>query len=103
MATDQSSTSNSTSNNETVANGSRSPTEGGFTPAWSQEAEQRIEARRTRVQAAAAEAPRVPPQSHPVTEEIDDDEEEREFLILVLREFQFKVKFYCRRYKAWIG
>ena len=103
MATDQSSTSNSTSNNETVANGSRSPTEGGFTPAWSQEAEQRIEARRTRVQAAAAEAPRVPPQSHSVTEEIDDDEEEREFLILILCELQFKVKFYCRRYKAWIG
>jgi len=77
MATDQS----STSNNETAANGPSSPTEGGFTPAWSQEAEQRTEARRTRVQAAAAEAPRAPPQSHPVTEEIDDDEEESEFQI----------------------
>lgn len=82
MATDQSSPNNSTTNNETVVNGSRSPTEGGFTPAWSQEAEQRIEARRNRVQAAAAEAPRVPPQPHPVTEEIDDDEEESEFSIL---------------------
>ncbi len=79
MATDQSSTSNSTSNNETAANGQRSPTEGGFTPAWSQEAEQRTEARRHRVQAAAAEAPRAAPQPQPVTEEIDDDEEESKF------------------------
>ncbi|XP_046652470.1 presenilin-1-like [Daphnia pulicaria] len=77
MATDQSSTSNSTSNNETAANGPRSPTDGGFTPAWSQEAEQRTEARRHRVQAAATEAPRAAPQPQPVTEEIDDDEEER--------------------------
>ena len=74
MATDQP----STSNNETSANGSRSPTEGGFTPGWSQEAEQRVEARRTRVQIAATENPR--PQPQPVTEEVDDDEEEREFI-----------------------
>ena len=59
--------------------------------------------RELKQEAAAAEAPRVPPQSHSVTEEIDDDEEEREFLILILCELQFKVKFYCRRYKAWIG
>ncbi len=77
MATDQS----SNSNNETNANGSRSPTEGGFTPDWSQEAEQRIEARRTRVQVAATENSRPPPQHQPVTEEIDDDDEEREFII----------------------
>lgn len=75
MATDQS----STSNNEASANGSRSPTEGGFTRAWNQEAEQRTEARRNRIQAAATDAHIAPPQPQPVAEEIEDDEEESEF------------------------
>lgn len=83
MATDQTSTS---SNNEASANGSRSPTEGGFTPAWSQEAEQRVEARRNRVQVASAENPRTHPQPQPVAEEIDDDDEERKPSIGVLVE-----------------
>ncbi|XP_059352217.1 presenilin homolog [Daphnia carinata] len=73
MATDQL----PTSNNEASANGSRSPTEGGFTPTWNQEAEQRTEARRNRIQAAATDVHRAPPQPQPVTEEIEDDEEER--------------------------
>ncbi|KAI9555810.1 putative protease presenilin [Daphnia sinensis] len=73
MATDQL----PTSNNEASTNGSRSPTEGGFTPAWNQEAEQRTEARRNRIQAAATDVHRAPPQPQPVTEEIEDDEEER--------------------------
>uniref|UniRef100_A0A0P6ET68 Putative Presenilin-2 CTF subunit n=1 Tax=Daphnia magna TaxID=35525 RepID=A0A0P6ET68_9CRUS len=73
MATDQL----PTSNNEASANGSRSPTEGGFTPAWNQEAEQRTEARRNRIQAATTDVHRAPPQPQPITEEIEDDEEER--------------------------
>ena len=72
MATDQPS---SSGNNEVTANGSRSPTEGGFSPNWTEEAEQRVEARRTRVQATANQNSRPPPQ--PVTEEIEDDDEER--------------------------
>lgn len=74
MATDQL----PTSNNEASANGSRSPTEGGFTPAWNQEAEQRTEARRNRIQAATTDVHRAPPQPQPITEEIEDDEEESE-------------------------
>lgn len=80
MATDQPSSTNTS--NEASANGSRSPTDGGFTPGWSQEAEQRVEARRSRVQAVGAEHPRVPPQPHPVAEEVDDDDEERKLKMI---------------------
>lgn len=66
-----------TGNNQTTANGGTSPTDGGFTPGWDQEAEQRVQARRTRVQAAAApENPRPPP-TQVQQDEVDEDDEER--------------------------
>ena len=79
MATDQSSASNNETS--TAANGSRSPTEGGFSPGWNQEAEQRTEARRQRVHITSEEnrsrAASQPQVQQPVTEEVDDDDEER--------------------------
>lgn len=83
MATDQVNT--NTGNSDATANGSTSPTEGGFTPEWNQEAPQRVEARRHRVRAAAAtpenNARAQPqPQQAPVSEEIDEDDEESMFL-----------------------
>lgn len=77
MATDQPS---STASNVVTTNGSRSPTEGGFTPNWNEEAEQRVEARRNRVQTAAAQNSR--PTAQPTTEEIEDDDEERKNFVL---------------------
>lgn len=64
------------SNNE-AATGNGSPTDGGFTPGWDQEAEQRVQARRPRVQAAATENPRPPTQPQSNADEIDEDDEER--------------------------
>jgi hypothetical protein len=72
-------------NNETTVNGGTSPTDGGFTPGWDQEAEQRVQARRTRVQAVAAtENPARPPttQAHQNIDEVDEDDEERKLHLL---------------------
>lgn len=74
-------------NNETTVNGGTSPTDGGFTPGWDQEAEQRVQARRTRVQAVAAtENPARPPttQAQQNIDEVDEDDEERKLHLLGL-------------------
>ena len=74
MATDAPTVTNSSNNEATVR--SRSPSDGGFTPGWSQEADNRIAERRNRVQAAAeSSVPRVPAsQPQPISEYDEDDE-----------------------------
>ena len=94
MATDQQQAPPSTTNN-----GSRSPSDGGFTPGWSQEAEQRVEARRGRVQqqaaAADANATRPPAQvSQPATDDAEDDDEERTMFLSLLSNTFKTILFY---------
>lgn len=77
MATDQQPTNSGTNNGAPS-----SPTDGGFAPGWNEEAERRAEMRRNRVQQqATTESGRSrtaqPSSSQPLSEEIEDDEEER--------------------------
>lgn len=77
MATDAPSATNN-SKNETTAP-SRSPSEGGFTPEWSQEADNRLAERRHRAQQVPVEqsAPRIPTTQPQPISDVDDDEDER--------------------------
>lgn len=73
LATDQQQPATTNSTNGTTS----SPTDGGFTPGWDQEAERRVEARRTRIQAANETSRPVQATTQPIAEEVDDDDEER--------------------------
>lgn len=75
MATDTPTATNSSNNEATVR--SRSPSEGGFTPGWSQEADNRMAERRNRVQTPAdSNAPRTTA-SQPQQISDDDEDDER--------------------------
>jgi len=73
LATDQQQPATTNSANGTTS----SPTDGGFTPGWDQEAERRVEARRTRIQASNETGRPVQVTTQPIAEEVDDDDEER--------------------------
>jgi len=78
MATDQPSAT-SQPRERLSANGTSPGDEGGFTSEWSEEAQQRVEARRARVQAAVQDTGRNPQyqQQQITTEDIDEDDDER--------------------------
>ena len=77
MATDQPSTSGT--EGRAVSNGTSPTDEGGFTTEWSQTAEQRVAARRNRIQATANENMSNPQPQAITAEEVEDDDEESRF------------------------
>lgn len=84
MATDQPSTT-AQPRERLPVNGTSPNDEGGFTTEWNEEAQQRVEARRARVQSAAQDGVRNPQyQQQITTENVDEDDDESKFTKIIV-------------------